>query len=423
MSSTMQTAAPIVKPEPTNRVPAQMPQLWRRTRRFVMGSIWMIGGSGVILYAGLLIYGLVARLEIDSAVVAGAVEPLKAPAAGTVTAVSPGVGQTFSAGSVLFRVEDPDLEQTIGLQRVTVERAGNDLKLAEATLAAERGRRDDWVVNQRLLVEQSKALVADLASQDETLTKRCAELADLYRRGLSPNWRLYDAQDKFAAVHQALSQARVVLREQQAQLDLGLSGQGAEGIEVIGHLAELTEGVSHARTELALSEETLRVLLARQAQASSVAAEPGRILRILRLAGSQVQAGDTVAVIERNTDRFIYAYLTQSEVGRVSVGDVVDVFLSAQRKDALAKVSAIERAGAYLDDVETRYDWHANRDNPQRLTDRDRTARVTLEFDTDSKGAAERSADVGTPVVLSFSRHREGLLSGFTSLASESSAR
>ena len=116
---------------------------------------------------------------MNSAIIAGAVEPLKAPVAGTVTALSPRIGEVFPGGAVLFSVQDPDLDQAIGLQRVAVERARNDLESADATLAAERGRRDDYVVSQRFEIEKSAALVTDLNSQNQLLAKRCADLADL----------------------------------------------------------------------------------------------------------------------------------------------------------------------------------------------------------------------------------------------------
>lgn len=413
-STTLPAGKRLPAPDPLHRGPAPQ-RLWRRAKRACIGSFWMVGGACIILYATLLIYDLVARIEIDSAVVGGAVEPLKAPAAGRVSALSAGPNETFAAGTVLFRIEDPDLEQAIGLQRVAVERASNDLKLDEAKLAAERGRRDDWVANQRLEIEKTKALIAELSTQQDLLTKRCAELSDLLQRGLTQIWRLDDAQDKLMAARQGLSPARGALKEQETELELALSGQGIDGIEVIGRLAEMTEDVAHAKKELALSEEALHVLLRREAQAASVAAGPGRVLRVLRLPGSQVQAGDTVAVIERGARRFIYAYLTQDEVGHISVGDVVDIFLTAQRIYTRARVSGIERAGAYLDDVETRYDWRDNRDNPQRLTDRDRTARVTLDFEDADQNAAQAITNVGTPVLVSFSRRWDGMLPGYFS--------
>ena len=396
--------------------PLDLAPAWRRLRRVALGSFWLIGGIAVILYALLLVYGLLTHIEIDSAVVGGAVEPLKAPADGRVDAFTLAAGDTFGAGSTLFRVENPDLAQAIGLQRVTVQRADNDLTLAQATLAAERARRDDWVSNQRFEIDKSAALIADLAAEDQQLTTRCAEYTELLKRGWTETWRLHDAEDKQAAARQGLSQARVLLKQQEAQLRLALSGQGFGGVEVIGQLAEATEAVAHARTERALSADTLNILLRRQAQAADVAPGPGRVLRILRMSGSQVQAGDAVAVVERDARRFIYAYMTQGEIGRVAIGDAVDVYLPAQRKYARARVTAIERAGAYLDDVQTRYDWRANRDNPQRMTDRDRTARVTLVFEGN---AAELAADVGTPVVVAFTRRWDEFLPRFSAFADE----
>lgn len=399
------------------RPPPRRP-LRRRLASALFACTWVIFGMCVSGYAGLLVFGIYSRIEVDSAIVAGAVEPMKAPASGTLVLASLDAGQTFDSGSMLFRVQNAELDQAIGLQRIAVDRVRAELAQAEATLAAERGRRDDYVLNQRGEIDKNLALVAELGSQVELLTDRCAELTQLYGQGLTQTQRLYEAQDKLSAARQALAQARVEGRTLRKRLELALSGQGADGVEVISRLSEATAAVTRTKAESSLANETLNVMLTRRNQATVAAAAPGRVLRSLRQPGAHVQAGDTVAVIERVGARFIYAYLTQSEVGRVGIGDVAEVFLPAVRLRTRARVIGIERAGGYLDDVETRYDWRIDRDNPQRLTDRDRTARVTLSFGADEADTIEQSFEVGTPLVVSLPKHWGHLVPRLQELAS-----
>src|SRR5438105_8604 len=45
-------------------VNASPPVFWKRAKRVSIATMRLLGGSGVILYAGLLVYGLLARVEV-----------------------------------------------------------------------------------------------------------------------------------------------------------------------------------------------------------------------------------------------------------------------------------------------------------------------------------------------------------------------
>ncbi len=124
----------------------------------------------------------------------------------------------------------------------------------------------------------------------------------------------------------------------------------------------------------------------------------------MRRSGSNVRVGDAVALFERNSERVLYAFVTQSDVVHIALGDKAQVFFPAQNLTATATVTAVDRAGGFLDDVETRYTWKTARDPLIRHTDRDKTARITLQINDEDKSAAQKVLDLGTPAIVSFKR-------------------
>jgi hypothetical protein len=127
-------------------------------------------------------------------------------------------------------------------------------------------------------------------------------------------------------------------------------------------------------------------------------------MRVIHGEGSAVRAGDTIAIYERNGERTINAFLTQSEIVRVAVGDAATVYVPALRLRLTAHVVSIDRAAGFLDDVESRYTWRQARDSGVRQGDLDRTARVVLRLDGDQAERLRSNLEPGTPAVVSFKR-------------------
>ena len=68
-------------------------------RRMTMGLLWAIAGGAAIVYGGALVYANVVRLEVDAAVIAGAVEPIRAPSDGVMLGVGIKPGTMVANGS------------------------------------------------------------------------------------------------------------------------------------------------------------------------------------------------------------------------------------------------------------------------------------------------------------------------------------
>jgi multidrug resistance efflux pump len=379
--------------------------MWRRAlKTMFMGVFWFCGGLIVIGYGAALVYANVARVETDSAMIMGTVESLQAPAAGYLQSMPLKPGFTFGVGDKLFTVHEPEVEQRIGLASVRVERAKSELVLKQGELTAERGRRDDYIASTKAEVERLRAELRVQEELERSARSRLERTTQLFALGYTTGIRLEEAAEKFAETRYALERARIQLNERTEHLHAVVAGRAYGGVRGLGKLVDAEAAVVRAQEEVVLAAEELRVQMERRAEMTVYAASRGKVFRVLRLTGAAVQPGDAVAIVERDDDRMIYVFLTQSEVGRIAVGDEADIFLPAQRISARASVVTVERSGGYLDDVETRYLWRTARDPGLRHTDRDRTARVTLRFGKADQSRAQEELTPGTPAVVSFSR-------------------
>jgi hypothetical protein len=375
----------------------------RLTRNGVIFAVWALIGAGVLSYAAALIYVNVAVVEVDSAIVSGTVQPLRAPAAGVIsTPLRP--GDAYHPGDQLFTVQSPDLDQAVALAAIGVERARDDLHLSEALRDAEVARRDNYLSSTRNQLAKLTDEVVALQTVDRSASSEADITSKMFAQRLTTQLRLDQALQASGEAHERLAHARSLQAEQQGLLQGLMVGTGHGLNEDIVRVADTEAAAERAKAEVSLTEKTLQVLIDRRAALTVTARRPGRMLRELRLDGSQVIAGETVALTEQEDDRLIYAFLTQQEIKCIGVGDEAEVVLPGYGLAARAKVTALERSGGYLDDVESRYRWNLFRDAGDRYTDRDRTARVTLQFQNQDMSAARR-VDLGTPAVVSFDRH------------------
>jgi multidrug resistance efflux pump len=373
-------------------------------RRMTMGLLWAIAGGAAIVYGGALVYANVVRLEVDAAVIAGAVEPIRAPSDGVMLGVGIKPGSTVANGSRLAKIHDPEVERQVSLASVQLERARHALRQQEAHLASEKAKRDDTLVITQAELKAVQAEIASLEEQLVTAKARVERVGGLFAQGFAARQKLEDHTNQHAILNAQLKRARIVEEQRRALVASAAAGRFFDGNRITGNLAELEAAVQRARAEIDVATEELRVWQERRATAVVTATGDGRILRVLHGEGSAVRAGDTVAVYERNGERTINAFLTQSEVLRVSVGDEASVYIPALRLRLSAHVVAIDRAAGFLDDVESRYTWRQARDSGVRQGDLDRSARAVLRLDNDQAEQLRRDLEPGTPAVVSFQR-------------------
>jgi multidrug resistance efflux pump len=390
-----------------------------KMRTALMAAAWVGVGGAALTYAGALVYVNWMRLEIDSALVSGSIEPVNAPFDGSVTTLLVRVGDRITGGQRFMVLEDPEVEKLVKLASVKVERAREDLRLKQVELEAEKYKRDEYVNISKNKMDKIVSDIDALEKQEKVARERFARLSDLFKKGIVIRQRVEDASDKLAEVTTLLAKARINQKERSAMFEAVMAGRYFDGNQVVGRLQEAEGAVARASVEVDLALEELQAMQQRRSINRVVANHDARVLKVLRQEGSAVKRGDTMLVVERMDERVIHAFLRQDEATRVAIGDTAEVYIPALRAKATARVTQVDRNAAFLDDVDARYSWKLARDGGPKATDKDRTARVTLRFDPVDRDVVDAKLQVGMPTVVSFARRSVNtVFSNFSELGS-----
>jgi multidrug resistance efflux pump len=376
----------------------------QRIKTVLMSCIWAGVGLGTLTYAGSLVYVNYMRLEIDTAMISGNVEPVNAPFDGAVSTLLVKAGDRLSEGMRFMMLEDPEIEKQVKMASVKVERAREDLRLKQAELESEKLKRDEYISISRNKMEKIESDIEALEKQEKVARERFDRLSDLFKKGIVIRPRVEEASDKLAELTTLLNKAYVNRKERKSQFESVLAGHFYDGNQVVGRLKEAEAAVVRATAEVDLSLEELQAFQQRRQVNKITAAHDSRVLKVLRQEGSAVKRGDTMLFVERLDDRVVHAFMRQEEVTRISIGDEATVYVPALRAKAVARVTNVERNAAFLDDVDARYSWKTARDGGPKPTDKDRTARVTLKFDGEDKTVVENKFEIGMPTIVSFQR-------------------
>ncbi len=375
-----------------------------KLKTVLMASVWIGVGGVVMTYAGALVYVNWMRLEIDSALISGNIEPVNAPFDGSITAMLVKAGDKIVEGQRFVVMEDPEVEKLVKLMSVKVERAREDLRLKQAELDSEKSKRDEYISISRNKMEKIESDIEALESLEKVARERFMRLRDLFKKGIVIRPRLEEASDKLAELTTQLNKAKVNRKERTSQFEGVLAGHFYDGNQVVGRLKEAEAAVVRAAAEVDLALEELQVMQQRRHINRITAAHDSRVLKVLRNEGSSVKRGDTMMFVERSDERVVHAFLRQEEVNRIAIGDEATIYVPSLRAKATARVMKVDRNAAFLDDVDSRYTWKTARDSGPKATDKDRTARVTLQFEGPEKEIVETKFEIGTPTVVSFPR-------------------
>jgi multidrug resistance efflux pump len=396
--------------------PAAVP-FSRKLRTALMASVWIGVGGFTISYAGALAYVNWMRIEIDSAMVSGNIEPVNAPFDGSISTLLVKAGDRLTEGARYLLMEDPEVEKLVKMASVKVERAREDLKLRQVELESEKHKRDEYISISRNKMDKILSDIDSLEAQRKVAQERFDRLSDLFKKGIVIRPRVEEASDKLAELTTLLNKARINQKERETLFQSVMEGHYYDGNQVVGRLKEAEAAFARAGAEVDLALEELQVMQQRRQINRVNASHEARVLKVLRQEGAAVKRGDTMLVVERTDERVIHAFVRQEEISRISIGDEATVFIPALRARVTARVAQVDRNAAFLDDVDARYSWKIARDGGPKATDKDRTARVTLKFDAADKLAVDSKLEIGMPTVVSFRRRSVNtVFSGFSNL-------
>ncbi|MBL4614366.1 MAG: hypothetical protein JKY27_05780, partial [Magnetovibrio sp.] len=121
----------------------------------------------------------------------------------------------------------------------------------------------------------------------------------------------------------------------------------------------------------------------------------GRVIRVLKGRGSSVKSGERIGLFERDEARRIQAYLTQSEILQVGLGDIALVYFPALDQSIRALVVDIDRSGGLVNERNASYEW---------IDAKARNAVVTLKIIDLPMDHIRRRFLPGMPATVNFKR-------------------
>ncbi len=362
-------------------------------------KLWRVGvmmfylflGFGIMTYVFFSAYSYFFRVNLETGVVTAPRETIVAPFAGTVSDVFIMDGSSFTKGTPLVRIEDPDKNRKI-------KQVEGELRKAENSLAVEKNNLKNLEQKITIYNNITKSRVSSLHQKirgyelEEKLAQkeyqRQSGLVALKAASVS-NMEL--AESSLSRIRRNLDIAREDLNVQLCTMDALEKGFFFSGRKIEESKSDIVNLISEAESIVQIKKQELKELRETASAETVKAPFNGRILKIARSAGNTVASGQPLMFIEKNGPIKILAFVTQEEAARISSRSPAVVFIPSLDRRFPAKIISIDRTKGFETPSDVDYRWRSSTD---------RSAVVTLE--------AVYSADVrneliaGLPVTVNF---------------------
>lgn len=360
-----------------------------------LGALYLAVSTLVMLLAGLALYSRLFRLEVESAVVSTAVEPLQLPHRGVVSATLVAEGSLVQPGQPLLQVVNAELQQDLERARGQLDQARLAHRQQLATLAADE--RDLGVYRQ--LAGNSMAAAAHrvqaLQAKLEATGNDLARLRKLEAQAMVSRAQVDRAQAEHALARGELDSARATLASARTVANAAQRGSYFSDRRVELSLATRQAEVETAAQRVKLEEAGFASLQQRAEQLVVRAPYAATVMKLAKSAGNAFQPVEPLVYLARQEVPVIDAFLTQAELTRIRPGNRAKVYLPALDTVVEGVVSRVDRTAQFVVDSRVRMNWESSRD---------RNGHAVLEL-PGLDPATRSSLAVGTPAVVSFERY------------------
>ncbi len=384
-------------PNPKEEIPVRR---WP-VRAIVMTVVYLTLGVGIIAFASFVAYANMFKLEVDTAVVTAPLDVVSAHADGRIMLADMAPGDRIEAGQTLGRLADSELEHSLDVATIAVERArARRDHVARQLDAATFGDRDREVVadNNR---ERTAAAVAALEARLELARARHARVEGIYSQGWTTVEVVEEAADEVAILEAELAVLRIDLGEFDETATETTADGLFDAVRMEQGYANLAADLMLAEEELLLARQELEALEMHRQRLDIAAPFDGRVVEVSKPDGATVLRGEDILIIERDQARTIEAFLDQEQILVVGLDDAATIYLPALDRRVAATVTRIDRTTGFIDEQRSHYSWRG----PE-----DRSGRVILTFTEPTLG---EQINAGLPAIVIFDRRSDdAILSG-----------
>jgi multidrug resistance efflux pump len=367
-------------------------------------ALYFAVGPLVAGYVVLTGYQSLFRMDLENAVVVRPTETVVAQGVGYVESMAVQEGQLVAAGQPLFTLMDQDEGRDLDTRKHDLEVARLEL---ESARTANVSAKEQLQIYQRIARHKQLAAserVKSLEIESESSEKNLVRVQAIVGAGLDSPSALDQAKAQYANVKGELDQARPELELANDAVRAADRGSFYDGFRLIdeGPAADLRQREAEARLQLA--EQQVTSFHEGTGRTTYKAPFAGRVVRATKSAGSTVDRGETLALLERVDDPpKVYALLNQDQVTRIKLGEAGTVRVPNVQQRYHAVVIRSDKAGAIPGGVLT--DLLANASKTPRPTDP--SGYIELEL-TPLTPAAKTALRSGMPAIVSLPRLSKG---------------
>jgi multidrug resistance efflux pump len=362
-------------------------------RQMTWVGLYAVLGFVVFGYTALVLYSNVFRMEVQTAVVAAPIVRVAAQGDGELPVVRVRVGEKVSDGETAVYFSDFELEKQIDLAKLNIQAKEAALNRLLQQRANELETMTEYASVDLKTIEQTKIDVDALASEERVARTKRDRLAKLVKQGYATRPLAEEAESWLVAARAKLESKKLDLREQMRLADAGLGKRYFNGREMKGTMGEIDANIGLARYEISLSHQAHEALLKHRERLAVHAPFDGRVVELPVPEHAAVKRGDIIAVFEKDSERWIAAFLTQDEVMKVGLGDAASVYFPALDRSFRYKVTAIDRTSGFKEEISRRFSWRGSDD---------RSAEVKLELTEEIPDDTKAKITSGLPAVVLF---------------------
>jgi multidrug resistance efflux pump len=372
-------------------------------RRFVYSLLYY--GAGAALGLGLLLtlYWYFFRLDLNYAVISLPLHPVISQDVARCEQVFVTEGALVLADQPLLQLEDDLLRREYETSQLLLATAKEDLHTANARVDTERKRLAFYKKASQEKLVSAKELVTSLDNQYRTAKQILDRYRELSRTKAESIQHVEEAEGRCAQLSYLLIQAKAELAIAENAVLAVNNGDFYDHTRLVGDLPQFLVNLEDAKERLRIAEERSRVTKQHLRRLTYRAPFPGKVTKILKPAGSAVNRGEVLVIIEKAGEAAVIdAFVTQDDANYLVLGSQASVWIPALDRTYGAQIVTVDRTSGFLSEMQAhlkesqlRYNWRGQQD---------RSAYVQLAIVDELSAAEQRALTGGMPVTVSVAK-------------------
>ena len=301
----------------------------------------LIGGALAALLVPIVLWVHYELTHVVSrnAQVKGTMTSVGAQLDGVVTSVEVDAGQHVTAGQMLARFEDHQLQAAVQRAQSRLEKASRELEVERLAIVHEQRRLEGQVTEASARSAAARARVEAAQSQADDARARYDQKKSLAEAGAVPQEELRIAETSLRTADAQGASARADRSATEAAQRLAVVE--SEGLAVRRkHVVVLEAEVSAARAELELAEADLKAAMIR-------APADGWVVRRIAEPGASVVVGQPIVALWLGREVWVEAWIEEDDLAKVEVGGPVMVTVKPYPRRVFS--GTVESIGASTD--------------------------------------------------------------------------